>query len=152
MLKPEVRAFRLSPELEKELQEKKQPMQGLFETAMETDKADGKINVHFSLRNISGKDLRITYGSGQQYDVWIYNGKDEEVYRWSFDKAFTQALIDKEFKHSEVIEFDEVWDLKDNEGNPVPPGQYSIAVKVMIGLREGNISQNELTADIVVGI
>ena len=152
ILQPEVREFSLSPELEQELKEKKQPMRGLFETTMEADKADGKIDIHFSLKNISGKDLQITYGSGQKYDVWIYNEKDEAVYQWSLNKAFTQALIAREFKNSEVIEFDEGWDLHDNEGSPVPPGQYSIMVKVMIGLETGTISQDELTARFVVEI
>jgi len=152
LVKPEVREFRLSPELERELQEKKRPLQGLFETAMETDKADGKINLHFSLKNISGKDLQITYGSGQKYDVWVHNEKDEVVYQWSLNKAFTQALIVRDFKNAGRIEFAEGWDLQDNEGNPVPPGQYSIVVKVMIGLEAGTISEDELTARVGVKI
>lgn len=152
VLKPEVREFRLSPELERELQEKKQPMQGLFETTLEADEANGKIDIRFALRNISGKDLQITYGSGQKYDFWIHNEKDEEVYRWSFGKSFTQALIERELLNSEVIEFNEAWDLHDNEGNPVPPGQYTITVKVMIGLEEGTIRQDELTARYAVEI
>ena len=60
-LKPEVREIRLDPQLEKELLEKKQPLQGLFETKMETEKADGKIDIHFSIKNISGKDLKIVH-------------------------------------------------------------------------------------------
>ncbi|WP_080837057.1 BsuPI-related putative proteinase inhibitor [Cohnella massiliensis] len=90
-LKPEIREIRLDPQLEKELLEKKEPMQGLFETTMDTVKADGEIDIHFSLKNISGKDLQINHGSGQQYDIWVYNDQDEEVYRWSYNKAFTQA-------------------------------------------------------------
>jgi len=152
VIEPETREFRLSPELEQELQKKKRPMQGLFETTMETIKADGKINIHFSIRNISGNDLRITYGSGQQYDVWVYNENDEEVYRWSLNKAFTEALIVREFDNSEAIEFDEAWNLQDNEGDPVPSGPYSIVIRIMIGLDEGTISQEELTATAVVEI
>jgi len=151
-LKPEVREIRLDPQLEKELLEKKQPLQGLFETKMETEKADGKIDIHFSIKNISGKDLKIVHGSGQRYDIWVYNDKDEEVYRWSHDKAFTQALIEFELKKSGQLEFDEEWNLQDDEGNPVPSGKYTIVVKVMIGLESGTISQDELIAKAIVEI
>ncbi|WP_176220667.1 BsuPI-related putative proteinase inhibitor [Cohnella massiliensis] len=150
--KSEVREIRLDPQLEKELLEKKQPMQGLFETTMDTVKADGKIDIHFSLKNISGKDLKIVHGSGQRYDFWVYNEKDEEVYRWSYNKAFTAALIERELKKSEKLEFDEVWHLKDNEGEPVPPGKYTVVVMVMIGLESGTISQDELITKSIIEV
>jgi hypothetical protein len=150
-LKPEVKkGFSLDPKLENELQEKKQPVQGLFETTMETVKSDGQLNIHFSTKNISGKDLQINHSSGQKYDIWVLNDQDEEVYRWSYNKAFTQALIERGLSKSGQLDFDESWNLQDNDGKPIPAGQYTIMVKVMIGLESGTISQDELMAKYTV--
>lgn len=149
-LKPEVREIQLDPRLEQELQEKKRPLQGVFETVMEQVQAGGKIDLYFSLANISGKDLQVVHGSGQRYDIWVYNDRDEEVYRWSYDKAFTAALIERKLKKSAKLEFHEEWNLQDNQGKPVPAGIYTIVVKVMLGLGSGTVSQDELTAQSTV--
>lgn len=142
----------LDPKLEKEILGKKKPLQGLFETRMETIKADDKLSIDFSLKNISGKNLQISYGSGQQFDIWINNVQNKEIYRWSFDKAFTQALIETDFGKSGQLTFHEEWNLKDNEGHLVPSGKYTISVRVVIGLKLGAISQDELTAKTIIEI
>lgn len=150
------REFLLDPKMKEELYREKmeqiKPIQGLFETLMKAAKAGDMIDINFSLKNISGKDLKISHGSGQRYNIWIYNEKDEEVYRWSHDKAFTQAIIDIEFGANDQLTFNEEWNLQDNEGNPVPTGKYTIVVMVMIDLKDGNISQDELTAKTIIEI
>jgi len=94
----------------------------------------------------TGKALPITYGSGQRYDFWVYNEQNEEIYRWSNNKAFTQALIEHKLKKSEQLAFEETWNLLDNEGNPVPPGTYTIKVMIMIGSDSETIHPDELSA------
>lgn len=137
----------LDPQIEKELKERKKPMQGLFETVLETKVQEGKVDIRFFTKNISGKDLQIYHGSGQRYDIWVYNDQNEEVYRWSNNMAFTQALIEIELGKDEQLAFQEEWHLKDNEGNPVPTGTYTILSKVMVGLKSGGtINQDELMA------
>lgn len=145
-VKPVKRNIILDPKIEKKLQEKKRPMQGLFETSVETVTSDDKISINFTLKNISGKDQQISHGSGQQFDIWAYNEQNDEVYKWSNNKAFTQALIARELNKSGQLTFNEEWNLKDNEGNPVPAGKYTIEVRVMIGLESGTISPDELVA------
>ncbi|XEC96013.1 BsuPI-related putative proteinase inhibitor [Paenibacillus tarimensis] len=144
------RTAAIDPKNEKEMLEKKMPKQEFFETKMKTMRSDGKVHISFSLENISGEDQKIQYGSGQSYDIWVYNDLDEEVYRWSYNKVFTQALIETELKKSGLLEFVEVWNMQDNQGTPVPPGTYTFAVKVMIGLQSGTISQDELTASSII--
>jgi hypothetical protein len=149
---PVEREVIIDSEIDKKPQEKKQPMQGLFETTMETVNADGKIGINFGLKNISGKNLKITHGSGRRYDIWVYNEQNEEVYRWSLNKAFTLALIERELKKSGEITFNEEWNLLDNEGKPVPAGKYTLEVKVMIGLESETINPDELTAKSTIEI
>lgn len=155
-VKPINKDYKFDPKIEEELLRKKmeqiKPIQGLFETTVDTVEAGDKININFALKNISGKDLIISYGSGQQYDILVYNEQHEEVYKWSLNKAFTQALIVRELDKSGQLLFNEEWNLKDNKGNPIPTGKYRIAVRVMIELESGNISPDELTAESIVVI
>ena len=140
----------LPSELVKELQEKKGPRLGLFETKMEVEPVDGMLEIRISLKNISGESVSVHYGSGQQYDYWVYNEQNEEVYRWSADKSFTQALIDLELDRGEELTFIEQWDLRDNEGKPLQAGKYEIVSRIMLGLRSGEISSDELTAQLQI--
>jgi hypothetical protein len=152
VVKPVEREVTLDPKYEKELQEKKKPMQGLFETSLGTVNGDGKIDINFSLKNISGKNLQVSFGSGQKYDIWVYNEQNEEVFKWSNKYAFTQALIEQEIGKEGKLIFHEEWNLLDNKGNPVPAGKYTIEIKVMIGLISGTISQDELIAKSIIEV
>ncbi|MZQ85612.1 hypothetical protein GQF01_26170 [Paenibacillus sp. 5J-6] len=141
------------PEVENELQKKQdeqsKSVAGLFKTSLEVLNEDGKLNVNFNLQNVSGKEQRISYGSGQQYDIFIYNEKKEEIYRWSINRAFTQALIIRNLKKDDKLIFNEEWNLKNKKRHAVPPGKYTIEVEVMIDLNsEGivRIHPDDLTA------
>jgi hypothetical protein len=135
---------------EEQTAKEKQPLVGLFETQLSVKKKDDGALLQFFLLNKSGEKLTIEYGSGQRYDIYVFNDKNEEVYKWSLNKAFTLALIRKDFKANEKLEFEELWSLKDSQGKPVPPGTYRIKVQVMVGLAEGGserLDPGELTAE-----
>jgi hypothetical protein len=142
----------LDPRFEAELREKKKPAQGLFETALTATHADGRVDLRFSFKNVSGETRRIVFGSGQMYDFWVYNGEQEEVYRWSSDKTFIQVLLEQELGAAEELVFQEQWDLKDSRGNPVPPGTYTVVVEVLAGLESGAVAGEDRTARTVVEI
>lgn len=110
-------------------------------------KEDGRVKLNFSLQNVSGKDQQISHGSGHKYDIFIYNEQNEEVYDWSINKAFTQALIVRDLNKNEKLTFNEEWNLNDIKGKPVPSGSYTIVVKVMIDIymESGEISPYDLT-------
>jgi len=150
--KSEARAINLFPELEEAIKEKKQPLTGLFETAMETRQSDGKVDIRFTLKNISGRDLKLHTGSSQRYDFHVLNEKGEEVYRWSNGKAFTAALVEFELKQSGQLEFTEVWMYQDNGGEPVPPGKYTIVVQIMAKPDSGTVNAEELTAKTMIDL
>jgi hypothetical protein len=144
------RAVTINPKIENELQklkdEKLKSVSGLFKPSLEVLKVDGKIKLSFYLQNVSGKEQQISYGSGQKYDIFIYNEQNEEIYKWSINKAFTQALIVRNFIIDDKLNFNEEWNLNDNKGNLVPPGKYTIEVKIMINLESETINPDDLTA------
>ncbi|GAB7054386.1 MULTISPECIES: BsuPI-related putative proteinase inhibitor [unclassified Paenibacillus] len=126
-------------ELEKEEKQEKEPAKsvtGYFDTTLEAKQEGDRMKFSFSVRNTSGKDLQISYSSGQKYDIYVYNEANEEIYRWSVNKAFTQALIVSSLKKADTLSFTEVWDLKDNQGKRVPKGRYTIQVRVMLNLED----------------
>ncbi len=143
-------AVTITPKIENELQKNKgeeiKLVSGLFKPSLEVLKEDGKIKLSFYLQNVSGKEQQISYASGQKYDIFIYNEQNEEVYKWSINKPFTEALIVRNFIKDDKLNFNEEWNLKDNKGNLVPPGKYTIEVKIMINLKSETIKPDDLTS------
>jgi hypothetical protein len=83
------------------------------------------IPLRFSVINTAARPLALEFSSGQMYDFEVRrNG--ELVWNWAHDRFFTQALQRREVPAGEGIEFTESWNLRNNEGEPVPPGQYTL--------------------------
>jgi hypothetical protein len=145
--------FRLDPETERALRERKEPQRSLFETALEAEAAEEEVRIRLVLTNVSGEALPVHHSSGQRYDVWVVDENGEEVYRWSADKSFTAASINFVLQPDEQLVFDERWDLRDHEGRPVPAGRYTIAGAVLLRPDAGSVDPAELAAqaDVVIG-
>ncbi|QMV43104.1 BsuPI-related putative proteinase inhibitor [Cohnella cholangitidis] len=148
----------LDPTLRKQLKEEKdkrnRPVKGLLNTVMDTAMEDGELLLTFSLRNVSERDLTIEFGSGQQYDFAVYNARKEEVYRWSDSYSFTMALVEKEIKKGDRLDYAENWDLKDREGNPVPDGVYTIKVSIVAQVvnTEGRVNADDFLAESTIDL
>jgi len=123
------------------------PAASLFATVLDITPKDEAIKLDFSLCNISGESLAFYFSSSQKFDIFITDNNGMEVYRWSHDKGFATAIINTKLKKDEKLSFSEVWDYKDNKGNRVPPGKYTITVKILAKLENTKITNpDELTA------
>jgi hypothetical protein len=123
------------------------PATGLFDTVLDTTPKDETIKMDFALHNISGETLAFYFSSSQKFYIFITDNNGMEVYRWSHDKGFATAIINTKLKKDEKLSFSEVWDYKDNKGNRVPPGKYTITVKILAKLENTKITNpDELTA------
>ena len=74
-----------------------------------------------TLRHTRQEPLRLTFPTGQRFDLVIRNEKDEVVFRWSQGKAFIQAI------GTESIQGERNWviDVPLATGNvPFPQGRY----------------------------
>jgi len=96
--------------------------QGILNAKME----DGYVSLSFDLYNISGKDQTIVYSSGKKYDYMVYDENNQMIYQWSKDKEFTMALISQDIEDRSYVRYETTWDLKDDKGERVPKGHYSI--------------------------
>lgn len=99
-------------------------------TKLTVEEKDGQFILDFTLENISGKDLMFTFSSGQEYDFFVYNDKNELVYRWSDGKMFIMAIHETMLAAGEKFNFQEKWDGMDKEGKMVPDGNYTIVFTV----------------------
>jgi len=119
--------------------------EGMIITSLYTDQSvyrtDEKITAHLRLYNFTDKSIRLNFGSGQRYDLYLTQG-DEELWRWSDDKFFTMALIYKELEAGESLEYD----LELEPG--LSPGEYILAGKLAT-LPEA-MELNEVMIEIVV--
>jgi hypothetical protein len=50
------------------------------------------ITARFTLRNLTGNPVELTFPSGQDYDLLLFDGDGKEVYRWSDGRAFTMIF------------------------------------------------------------
>lgn len=145
-IKPAERDAVIDPVRVKEIERPKaelaKPVKGLFQTKLTIKQERDKATLHFSLMNQSEQDQNLTFGSGQQFEITAVSEEGVEVYRWSHGKMFTMALIEKVMNKGDKLEFEEIWEMVDNEGKPVPDGTYTIKVKIM-AQRSGDSKAND---------
>jgi hypothetical protein len=79
------------------------------------------------LLNNSEETMEIGFSSGQQYEIIVRNkDTNEEVYRFSEGKMFTEALIFKELASKESLTWYVDWEF-----GSLPPGSYVVTATLM---------------------
>jgi hypothetical protein len=109
---------------------------------------DGAAAVTFTIAvdNPTNAPVTLTFPSGQIYDLAVSAG-DAEVWRWSADRAFTQALSERSFPPGLTLLGRETWNWVDNGGSPLPSGTYRVVGAVASSPpQSGNPVEVELRA------
>ncbi len=83
----------------------------------------GRVRIVLEVRNASGTVQSLTFPSGQSYDFWVTSEDGAEVWRWSRERYFTQAVRKVEVGPGQELRFEEVWEAE------VTPGRYLVAGK-----------------------
>ena len=94
------------------------------------------VEVTVVARNLSAAPLGIVFNSGQRVDLIVRRPRGDEVWRWSHDKAFTQAIQTLHLRPQESFALQVAWDQRDLQGRRVDPGTYE-ALVVFMGRTEG---------------
>jgi hypothetical protein len=84
---------------------------------------DAPVAWDFTVTNVSGEPVSMTFGSGQDGDV-VLSQSGEEKYRWSQGRVFTQAIRTEDLAPGESRSFT----LDDTL--PVEPGSYELVASV----------------------
>lgn len=82
--------------------------------------------VRFTILVAASEPITLYYRTTQRYDVVVTDSEDKEVWRWSKDKSFGQVLEQVSLGENEWLTFDELWDQRDNDGQPVPAANYRV--------------------------
>ncbi len=90
-----------------------------------------------SLVNSGEEPVKLTFSSGQQYEIVVTDPESgEEVYRYSEGMFFTEALIEEELAPDEEMTWQEAWDYTSME-EAVEPGEYEATVSLVVMSLDG---------------
>lgn len=85
------------------------------------------ITVELALDNAGPTDLRLSFPSGQQFDLVLRQSDSAELWRWSSDKLFTQAVTHLQLaageRHTDAVAWDQALSAG---GVPLPAGDYRL--------------------------
>ena len=91
---------------------------------LDPERAIPVLHARMTIRNSTAAPLVLNFPSGQRFDLVIRNTNREEVFRWSANKLFTQALGKIELspgRRSFTVEAP----LGAGANQPLPPGTYT---------------------------
>lgn len=94
-------------------------------TAQDTYPHGAPVEMVLRIQNTGDAPVRLLMPTGQQYD-FVVRRDGQEVWRWSQGRVFTQAVTFLTLAPDETQTFTVVWNQRDNRGNAVAPGRYTI--------------------------
>ena len=110
-------------------------LQFTLEAAQQVYKTGEPVRMTLTVENTGRQPETLRFSSGQQYDFTVMQA-GKEVWRWSADRFFIQALTQVTLAPGGKRSFAEFWPQKDNQGRQVKPGEYQVqAVMTVSGPR-----------------
>ena len=82
-----------------------------------TVETDDTVRFVFVVENTGDDPAQLTFRDGGHADCAVYDG-DEEVWRWSAGRMFTQAIEHQTVEPGETLQFGFEWDVPE-------PGEYT---------------------------
>jgi hypothetical protein len=82
--------------------------------------------IPFTITVAAAEPITLRYRTTQRYDIVVTDTEGKEVWRWSKDKAFGEALGEISLVANQSITFNESWDQRDNDGQQVPAANYIV--------------------------
>lgn len=84
------------------------------------------VSMTLTLTNCADTPVRLFYRDDQRYEFIAEDEQGQEVWRWSYDKAFAQAIGEETIGPGETVAYTEVWEQSSNDGQQVDPKRYKI--------------------------
>ena len=81
-----------------------------------------------AIANCSNVPLKANYPTSQRYDFSVEDKYGHEVWRWSRGKLFLQVESEEAV---ESVQYTEVWDQRDRDGDQVSPGPYTVRARTV---------------------
>jgi len=91
---------------------------------IDPQRAAPTMTARLTLRAVhQAEPLRLTFPSGQRFDLGLKNERGDVVYRWSEGKFFTLAIGTETLSHGEK-NYVVAAPLAGKDSRPLPPGNY----------------------------
>ncbi|MEW6279789.1 MAG: BsuPI-related putative proteinase inhibitor [Candidatus Eremiobacterota bacterium] len=103
-----------------------EPRPGLSLRLVVYQPSGGHARFLLRVENFSGTPQVVTQPTGQSHDFSVVAADGREVWRWSADKFFLQAVQERVFQPGTVESFEGEWSCTDATGKRVPPGRYEV--------------------------
>ncbi|MCE4050438.1 MULTISPECIES: BsuPI-related putative proteinase inhibitor [Bacillaceae] len=87
--------------------------------------------IRMTVLNTGDKAVKLVFSSSQKYEFSIRAKGGKEVYRYSADKSFLQALQELKLKSNESHTWVEKWNYRKNNGELVPSGEYAVKAALL---------------------
>ena len=95
----------------------------MLASSLDVNVAGGNVRLVFHVTNRADRVVEITFSSGQRYDFAVLDSAGREVWRWSADRMFTQAVETRQLAPNETLTFDEPWSAGGRTGRFTAVGQ-----------------------------
>lgn len=84
------------------------------------------VEVTLNIKPTGAGSVTLAFQSGQKFDFVVRYPRGGDVWVWSHDKVFTQALESKTVQAGEILTYRGTWDQRDLQGRRVEPGTYEV--------------------------
>lgn len=78
-------------------------------SSVEVEVGANTVRLVLHVTNPSNQPVTLEFASGQRYDFVVRTAAGEEVWRWSADQMFTQALGSQTINPGATVDFTETW-------------------------------------------
>ena len=102
--------------------------------------------ITFVVRNNSNRRVVVPFPTEQQFDVEILRD-GELIWNWARGRRFTRGESALTVERQEDVEFEVRWDLRDNSGRAVRPGEYTVRGSLTTDTGERLSAERPLTID-----
>lgn len=90
-------------------------MNSTLATALDVT-VDSRVTLALHVTNNTDKRIELNFPSGQTHDFVVTNESGREVWRWSAEQMFTQALQNRNLGARETMSYSERWDPAGQRG------------------------------------
>ncbi len=87
---------------------------------------DMPVHLTITAFNTANSPITLTFPSGQSYDFTVRRDGNE-IWRWSHERFFTQAIREQTIDPGDSLTYTEIWEQVNNDGERVSPGKYEAA-------------------------
>lgn len=101
------------------------------------------VNITFTKTNIGSSPRRLSYNTGQRFDIEAVRSDGRVIWRWSAGRFFTQQSSEVVLRPGQRQVFRATWDQRNLQGNLVSSQNLTLrGVNVARGLRNRFVSTN----------